>query len=446
MFPTLTVTSIFYLCFIVLAVWGVSQAWLSQSRTETIHPFKSFVHLLAFYLSYLLIPLLFFSIYAGYIGKFSLHESIFIFLLSALLIYARFIEPHRVHVQHIQYSLGQEKTFTQPIKVALLADLHIGLFSGHERQLKTIVKKINLAQPDFVVVAGDWTYEPENKLVEELAILKQIEAPVYSVNGNHDEQYPGPPIQALLASALEANNVMDIEGKIVEFDDFRLIGVGDLWAGKADMRYMPDLPQDKPWLILSHNPDTVDMVPQLPTRPLMLSGHTHGGQVELPWLTSYVMKKVSILGHKRGLYQHAGGLRGEAPRRSNAHRVGGVEVERVRCDHRDPDRPCNDRRQLVERRAHRMAESQAVEEEGRQGRQEGNHGHHRRQEDRDFRWHLRCLMANRCLRSHCRTVASKKVVTPQLPSLLAAVECPTDDRSVHRRSASNAHRVGGRSP
>ncbi len=154
------------------------------------------------------------------------------------------------------------------------------------------------------MVAGDWTYEPENKLVEELAILKEIQAPVYSVNGNHDEQYPGPPIQTLLAKALQANNVMDIEGKIVEFDDFRLIGIGDLWAGKADMRYMPELPQDKPWLILSHNPDTVDMVPQLPIRPLMLSGHTHGGQVELPWLTSYVMKKVSILGHKRGLYQH----------------------------------------------------------------------------------------------------------------------------------------------
>ena len=68
---------------------------------------------------------------------------------------------------------------------------------------------------------------------------------------------------------------------------------------KTDMRAMPDLPQDKPWVILSHNPDTVDMVPKLPTRPLMLSGHTHGGQVELPWLTDYVMKKVSILGHKK---------------------------------------------------------------------------------------------------------------------------------------------------
>ena len=294
----------FYVSFAVVGIWGIAQAWFSQSRTETIHPFKSFVHLLAFYLSYLLFPLFFFSLYAGWVKIFSLHESIFAFLMSSLLIYARFIEPHMIRINHVQYILAKEKPLPKPVRVALIADLHIGLFSGHERQLKQIVQKINQQQPDFVVVAGDWTYEPENKLAEELAVLKQIEAPVYSVNGNHDEQYPGPPIQQLLKDALEVNNVMDIEGKIVEFDGFRLIGVGDLWAGKADMRYMPELPQDKPWLILSHNPDTVDMVPDLPTRPLMLSGHTHGGQVELPWLTSYVMKKVSILGHKRGLYHH----------------------------------------------------------------------------------------------------------------------------------------------
>lgn len=294
----------FYICFAILSLWGIAQAWVSQSRTETIHPFKSFVHLLAFYLSYLLFPLILFSIYAGSIGYYSTHESIFIFLLSALLIYARFIEPHTVKINSVQYKLSTHQPFSRPIRVALIADLHIGLFSGHERQLKIIVKKVNELKPDLVVVAGDWTYEPENKLAEELAVLRQIQAPIYSVNGNHDEQYPGPPIQALLKHALEVNNVMDIEGKMVEFEDFRLIGVGDLWAGKTDMRYMPDLPQDKPWLILSHNPDTVDMVPQLPTRPLMLSGHTHGGQVELPWLTNYMMKKVSILGHKCGLYKH----------------------------------------------------------------------------------------------------------------------------------------------
>ena len=305
MLSNTTILAGFYVVFTLMGVWGVSQAWISQSRTETIHPFKAFVHLLAFYLSYLLIPLFFFSVYATWTEIFSLHQGIFVFLLSSLLIYARFIEPHRVVVNQFSYKLSQDQPFQHPVKVALIADLHIGLFSGHERQLNTIVKKINEAQPDLVVVAGGWTYEPEDKLAEELQVLREIQAPVYSVNGNHDEQYPGPPIQALLKHALQCNQVMDIEGKIVEFDEFRLIGIGDLWAGKADMRYMPELPQDKPWLILSHNPDTVDMVPKLPSHPLMLSGHTHGGQVELPWLTNYVMKKVSILGHKRGLYKHA---------------------------------------------------------------------------------------------------------------------------------------------
>ncbi|RDF69599.1 phosphohydrolase, partial [Acinetobacter baumannii] len=47
-----------------------------------------------------------------------------------------------------------------------------------------------------------------------------------------------------------------------------------------------------------------DMVPNLPNRPLLLSGHTHGGQVELPWVPNYILKKVPILGHKRGVYSH----------------------------------------------------------------------------------------------------------------------------------------------
>ena len=304
MWDTHSVIFYFYLIFAIFALWGVAQAWLSQTHTETIHPFKAFVHLLAFYLSYLLFPLFFFSLYAGWSDYYSSQQAVFIFLLSGLLIYARFIEPHFIRVKSRQYQLNPEQKMQRPIKIALIADLHIGLFSGHERQLKMIVEKINQHNPDIVVVAGDWTYEPEDKLAEELSVLKDIHAAVYSVNGNHDEQYPGPPIQQLLRHALKVNNVIDIEGQIVEFDEFCLLGVGDLWAGKADMRYMPDLPQDKPWVILSHNPDTVDMVPKLPTRPLMLSGHTHGGQVELPWLTNYIMKKVSILGHKKGLYHH----------------------------------------------------------------------------------------------------------------------------------------------
>lgn len=304
MLNTHTVVFYFYGGMSLLASWAVYQAWISQTNTETVHPVKAFIHLLAFYLSYLLIPLFLFSIYAGIQGYYSWHEAIFVFVVSGILCYARFVEPHLIRVKTTQYQIQPTHKLLRPVRIALIADLHIGLFSGHERQLKSIVKRLNTQRPDLVVVAGDWTYEPEKTLAEELQVLRDINAPVYSVNGNHDEQYPGPPIQQLLKHALSVNQVMDIEGQIVEFDEFRLIGVGDLWAGKADMRAMPQLPQDKPWVILSHNPDTVDMVPALPHRPLMLAGHTHGGQVQLPWLTDYVMKKVSILGHKQGLYRH----------------------------------------------------------------------------------------------------------------------------------------------
>ena len=77
MWDTDSVVVYFYIIFFVLGIWGVAQAWLSQTRTETIHPFKAFVHLLAFYLSYLLFPLFFFSLYAGWSGYYSIHQAVF---------------------------------------------------------------------------------------------------------------------------------------------------------------------------------------------------------------------------------------------------------------------------------------------------------------------------------------------------------------------------------
>lgn len=301
---TSVVIQVFYAVFIVVTLWALYQAWSSQAKTETIHPWKAFIHLCSYYLSYLLFPWFVFSIVGYFLEVFSAVQSISMLCISGLLIYARFIEPNRIQVDHHHFQLDATRPFKQPVKIALIADLHVGLFTGDEHQLKKIVKKINQERPDLVLVAGDWTYEPEHTLVDELYMLKDIHAPIYSVNGNHDEQYPGPPIQALLKRALTENHVQDIEGQMLEFADFRLLGVGDLWAGKTDMRHLPDLPQDKPWLILSHNPDTVDMVPALVSRPLMLAGHTHGGQVKMPFLTQYMLNRVSILGHVRGLYRH----------------------------------------------------------------------------------------------------------------------------------------------
>ena len=296
--------SFLYGVMLMVFAWASWQAWYSASLTETTQPLKAFILLSLYYWSYLLFPWLFLTVWQWYDAKINTIQAISMLFIAGILIYARFIEPYSIVVQHTELKLDEQKALTKSLKIALIADLHIGLYSGREKQLKLIVEKINQQQPDFVVVSGDWTYEPEQSLVQELAVLRQLQAPVYSVNGNHDEQYPGPPIQKLLADALKNNGVIDIENQVIEFEEVRLLGVGDLWAGKANLNHLPNYPQDKLWLLLSHNPDTVEMVPQLATKPLMLSGHTHGGQIELPWLTDYVLKKVSILGHKRGYYRH----------------------------------------------------------------------------------------------------------------------------------------------
>lgn len=300
----MNITHLIYWCIAIMLGWVIWQAWASARRTETTHHFKAFLLLFVFYFCYLIFPWIVLTLWQWYQSDINHIQAISSLIIASILIYARFIEPHHVVVKHTDITIDANFPLKNSLTVALIADLHIGLYSGKERQLENIVNKINQEQPDVVVVSGDWTYEPEDKLTDELRILRQIDCPIYSVNGNHDEQYPGPPIQELLAKALFHNNVLDIENQIVEFDEVRMFGVGDLWAGKADMQQLRNLPQDKPWILLAHNPDTVEMVPQLPIKPLMLSGHTHGGQIELPWITSYVMRKVSMLGHKKGYYQH----------------------------------------------------------------------------------------------------------------------------------------------
>lgn len=297
------VNNIFYGVFVLISLYALVRAILIGRHSISITPFKTFLLLFVYYGLYLTLPFFSWTLWQWSVGLQTVWEALPLTLITLFLIYARFVEPLYVVVRHTTIPLQHAPALQQPLKVALLADIHVGLFSGRVRQLKKIVRLVNAEQPDIIVFSGDWTYEPNDHLKQDLSVLADLNAPAYSVPGNHDEQIPGPPVQDILRSALEHANILPIEDRVIELDEIRLMGVGDLWAGKANLDLLPQLPQDKDWLLLAHNPDTVAQVPPLPNRPLMLSGHTHGGQIELPWITSYVMRKVSLLGYKKGLYQ-----------------------------------------------------------------------------------------------------------------------------------------------
>lgn len=292
----------FGLFFLLGVGWAMIQSWRGQAQTETIQPWKTFIHLMVFNLSYLLFLLYFFVIYNFIQGTFNLISTTLLLFLLSILIHARFIEPQmlKVAIHKKKFLSSGQKGF----KVALISDLHIGIFTGSQKQLRKIIQKLNELNPDIVIMAGDWTYEPKANLSEQLKVFKQLKMPIYSVLGNHDEGFPGPPILQQLRQALNDNNIIDIEKQIIDLESFYLAGVGDLWAGKADLQALQCYPQLKPLLIVSHNPDTAEMVPPLKNKALMLSGHTHGGQVKLPWFTQYYLKKVSHCGHNRGWYRH----------------------------------------------------------------------------------------------------------------------------------------------
>jgi uncharacterized protein len=215
------------------------------------------------------------------------------------LLWSRFVEPHQLRV--VETSIGS----ACGVRVALVADLHAGLYV-RRGQLEQLVRQLNALDVDAVLVAGDWTYEPSHDLHLEFGPLALLRHPTYAVLGNHDEQMPGAPLKAELVSALQALGVHWIEGRRVPLGRCELAGLGDLEAGAAarDLAILKKTRWSQPparRVLLTHEPDTLyDIDPG--SAALMLAGHTHGGQINLPWLTDELLRRTSRSGYKRGLY------------------------------------------------------------------------------------------------------------------------------------------------
>lgn len=293
----LIITSIFVI-FISLLKAHMAESWGSYT--------KVFTQMLIFYAVYFMPFVILWCGWQTYFGHMSLVACAVILSIVCFYLYARVIEPNMLLVKQHHISLG----LSHKLNIVVIADIHVGLFSGHERQLNAIVTQVNaLPEIDAVVFSGDWTYEPGADIIGKLMLLKAIKHPCYHVLGNHDEQEPGPDITAELLKALDGLGIENVENARIDLGSANLIGVGDLWASKAEFNHFHDVPElnHKPNLILAHNPDTVEYIPDglFTHEPLMISGHTHGGQFYLPYITEYVFKQHSETGYVKDLYQHA---------------------------------------------------------------------------------------------------------------------------------------------
>jgi predicted MPP superfamily phosphohydrolase len=184
--------------------------------------------------------------------------------------------------------------------VAVLTDLHHGPFVGIPF-IREAVRLANALEPDLIALVGDYAHrgaQVEADLPPCLEALSALRAPlgVFAVPGNHDMKDRGQLYRELIA-ATPLNDLTNRNERISQQGEHLwLAGVDDLWWGKPDLkRALRTIPEGAAVLLLSHNPDFAEDFPDRRVG-LMLSGHTHGGQVYLPvvgapWMPSKYGRK-----------------------------------------------------------------------------------------------------------------------------------------------------------
>ncbi len=167
--------------------------------------------------------------------------------------------------------------------IVQLTDVHIGRTLKRDF-LQRLVERTNAMQPDMVVITGDLYDRSPNEIAYDLEPLKGLNAPTYFVPGNH-EYFHG--IESILES-VRSLGITPLDNRAVRIGSgeryFNLVGFNDLSGLRfgvrppdADMAYQ-GVDQSRPTIVLSHQPRTISMVSDKRC-DLMLSGHTHGGQI-----------------------------------------------------------------------------------------------------------------------------------------------------------------------
>ncbi|MFK0733866.1 MAG: metallophosphoesterase [Gloeotrichia echinulata GP01] len=182
-------------------------------------------------------------------------------------------------------------TSLQGKKLVQMSDFHYDGFGLSEEMLEQAIAVSNQANPDLVLLTGDYvttTPEPIYRLVLRLKNL-QSRAGIYAVLGNHDICYRSS--KAVITEALTRIGVHVLWNQIAYplGNELPLVGLADVRSQEFNPApVMNQLDPTTPRIVLSHNPETAKIL-QTWRVDLQLSGHTHGGQIVIPGIGPAVL-------------------------------------------------------------------------------------------------------------------------------------------------------------
>lgn len=204
---------------------------------------------------------------------------------SASGIYSHWVEPYWLEVKYIDIRIVNLPQTFDRFRIVHFSDLHLGVYSKSEA-LTELVQQIQHVSPDLICFTGDLLDHSVDYISEAVDLCSQLRAPFgqYAVLGNHDAFGTRKAVTKGLAQS--GFHVLHNEHVVLKIDAevLYLAGIDDPWVGKADIHQaLRRIPDKACTILLAHEPDFADDYSHLPI-DLQLSGHSHGGQVRLPFV------------------------------------------------------------------------------------------------------------------------------------------------------------------
>ncbi len=224
--------------------------------------------------------------------------------VSATAGYARLIEPYNYWVSETDIFIRDLPQAFEGFRLTQLTDIHHSRILG----INEIRRVVNLAQqtkPDMFVLTGDYSTSYRRYIEPCAEALSTLNAPegVWAVLGNHDH-YTDP---ELTTRALQRQHIAVLNNAhttlLRRSDSLQLSGIDDwTWNATDWARAFLGLKTNAPTILLSHQPTVLDF-DQTKNVSLILSGHTHGGQLNFPFLGAPARLFTKDLRYARGLFQ-----------------------------------------------------------------------------------------------------------------------------------------------
>lgn len=235
-------------------------------------------------------------------------RKVFLFLLLFFFLYITLIEPNTLRTETITIPVSRTMSDMTDLKIIQFSDTHVKN-TKKQRHLEKVIQKINEANADIIFFTGDLIDDPSqfDYQTELIAVLSKLQAKhgKFAIYGNHDHGGYGTETYLEIMRESGFTLLINEDAQLTIHDiALNITGLDDMILGRPDgalltgERAHPHAYQ----ILLAHEPDFVDAL-QSDRYDLMLAGHSHGGQIQLPFLDALI-RPIGAKLYTEGIFDH----------------------------------------------------------------------------------------------------------------------------------------------